>query len=322
MHMESNQMDELQILAYLKGEELSSSQTEVVEKWLQSEVNKTKARALYQTWELSALAAGKEPDKPKAWKTIKTRSGVQSNSKRIVELWPSIGIAAAFSAIALTCLFIFLKSDTKPVTVFQTKDIKLTAIAPDSSIIVLNKNASATYSEDDGSRIVNLDGEAYFDVKAKTDTPFIVQTFNTQVKVLGTKFCVKPLPDSSVQVLVTEGSVSVTNLRSGETYIVNPGEELFMNKVQRRISNGNDLYWVTETLKFENEPLSNVFDILSKEFDIIIELSNPKISDCRITATFKKQRLQTILTVIEKTHAIKFAKKSNAYVVKGKGCHE
>ena len=303
MHMESNQMDELQILAYLKGEELSSSQTEVVEKWLQSEVNKTKARALYQTWELSALAAGKEPDKPKAWKTIKTRSGVQSNSKRIVELWPSIGIAAAFSAIALTCLFIFLKSDTKPVTVFQTKDIKLTAIAPDSSIIVLNKNASATYSEDDGS-------------------PFIVQTFNTQVKVLGTKFCVKPLPDSSVQVLVTEGSVSVTNLRSGETYIVNPGEELFMNKVQRRISNGNDLYWVTETLKFENEPLSNVFDILSKEFDIIIELSNPKISDCRITATFKKQRLQTILTVIEKTHAIKFAKKSNAYVVKGKGCHE
>src|SRR3712207_8218705 len=60
----------------------------------------------------------------------------------------------------------------------------------DGTQVWLNKGAKLTYppSFDEKERTVSLVGEAYFNVKHSHDVPFIVESRNARVKVLGTEF--------------------------------------------------------------------------------------------------------------------------------------
>lgn len=323
--MENEKIDTLQLLAYLRGEKISSQEAETVENWLREKKNIEIAKTIYKTWELSALASSNSIDKEKAWNSIKSKLEIKSrDQKNNSVIWPTIRIAAGLLILSVIGLYLYYNNSIqqKPL-IFQSENAKLEIVTPDKSLVVLNKNTKVTYIENDETRIVNLIGEAYFDVEAKKDLPFVIRVSNYQLKVLGTKFLVKTLPDSTIQVVVTEGRVSVTDLNSGETLIVSSNQELFINKnVKLNESNENDLYWVTEILKFENEPLGNVLRILSEEFNVNIEVSNPAILNCRTSATFKKQSLETILDIINKTHSLKVSKNNNSYVITGEGCHD
>ena len=58
--------------------------------------------------------------------------------------------------------------------------------------------------------IVNVTGEAYFDVAHDADKPFIVQTEGMRIVVHGTKFNVDAFPGSeNTLVSLVEGSVSL-----------------------------------------------------------------------------------------------------------------
>ena len=68
-------------------------------------------------------------------------------------------------------------------------------VLPDSSEIWLNAGSTVTFPEvfANDKRLVTLDGEAYFTVKKDTTKPFVVETSQLSVKVLGTKFNVKEM---------------------------------------------------------------------------------------------------------------------------------
>ena len=63
-------------------------------------------------------------------------------------------------------------------------------VLPDSTRVWLNANSKLVYSTSfkEGIRQVELDGEAYFDVKHNGDNPFVVRTKSMNVTVLGTEF--------------------------------------------------------------------------------------------------------------------------------------
>lgn len=84
---------------------------------------------------------------------------------------------------------------------------------PDGTIVILNVASKVDISKDFGqkTRTVHLQGEAYFQVQANTEAPFIVQAANTQTKVLGTEFGVRAYPGDAVQVTVRSGKVAVNS---------------------------------------------------------------------------------------------------------------
>ena len=62
---------------------------------------------------------------------------------------------------------------------------------PDGSGVVLDSGARLRHARRFGAeRRVVLDGEAFFDVRA-AEAPFVVETFNAEVRVLGTRFGVR-----------------------------------------------------------------------------------------------------------------------------------
>ncbi|WP_437920530.1 FecR family protein [Sphingobacterium sp. LRF_L2] len=92
---------------------------------------------------------------------------------------------------------------------------------PDSSKVWLNANSSLAVEAGYGvnGRLVNLDGEAFFDVKPNAQQPFVVKTRHLKVKVLGTAFNVsayKGVPRT--QVAVEHGKVAVWDKEGGQLH--------------------------------------------------------------------------------------------------------
>ena len=88
----------------------------------------------------------------------------------------------------------------------------------DGTRVWLNAASSLTYPEifQDRERVVELTGEAFFEVKPDTALPFIVKTQGMRVKVLGTTFNVKAYPDElKLYTTLVEGKVEVLSGGTG-----------------------------------------------------------------------------------------------------------
>ncbi|MEZ4701381.1 MAG: FecR domain-containing protein [Rhodothermales bacterium] len=107
---------------------------------------------------------------------------------------------------------------TTPRTVEAVPGERLTATLPDGSTVELNSGSTLRYRPFFArtARLVTLDGEAFFQV-VSDGSPFIVQTHNARVQVLGTRFNVSTRPGLAApetRVAVEEGRVRVDALRA------------------------------------------------------------------------------------------------------------
>ena len=101
-------------------------------------------------------------------------------------------------------------SERNFITYTNTADDISAIMLGDSTKVWLGMNASMKCDVDcmDSDRVVELTGEAYFDVHRDTLHPFIVRTKNLDIRVLGTAFCVKSdTVAGKVSVVLERGSV-------------------------------------------------------------------------------------------------------------------
>lgn len=90
---------------------------------------------------------------------------------------------------------------------------------PDGTSGWLNNGSRLKYPVKfpDGSREVELIGEAYFDVAPQNKRPFIINTSGLDVKVLGTRLNVSVYPDDKVQAFtLEEGSIELIRRKGSE----------------------------------------------------------------------------------------------------------
>ena len=89
------------------------------------------------------------------------------------------------------------------------------ATLPDGSKVWLNASSKISYSLDFNvqERVIQLEGEAYFDVTTNPLKPFIVKASNIDIKAFGTMFNVKAYPEEN-QVITTlvEGKVTIEGI--------------------------------------------------------------------------------------------------------------
>ena len=96
---------------------------------------------------------------------------------------------------------------------------------PDGTKVWLNAASSIRFPTSFGNtRTVQITGELYFEVTHDKSKPFIVQTGETNIQVLGTKFNVNAYTDEpAVKTSLMEGKVAVT--RHAEHLTLQPGEQ-------------------------------------------------------------------------------------------------
>lgn len=104
---------------------------------------------------------------------------------------------------------------------------------PDGSKVWLNAASQLTYSIDNNQpeRIVDLQGEAYFEVARDKNKPFKVRSKGQVVEVLGTHFNISSYDDDpSVKTTLSEGAVKVTETTNNKTILLEPGQQSILNR--------------------------------------------------------------------------------------------
>lgn len=178
---------------------------------------------------------------------------------------------------------------------------------PDSSEVWLNAGTSIKYPRKfkKGKRLIQLDGEAYFSVKKDKSKPFIVETKQLHVKVLGTQFNIKAYSNEEKAITtLTSGKVEVSTLQK-DTRILTPNKQLVFHtntsKVEvTEISPSETDSWIKGELIFSNAPLKEIIQTLERHFNIpIIDHTETTFTQLYTIKFIESESLEEIMSVLQ-----------------------
>lgn len=192
---------------------------------------------------------------------------------------------------------------------------------PDGTKVILNAGTafSCPQSFRGEKRTVQLDGEAFFDVARNRSKPFVVQTGDADIEVLGTSFNVKAYgEDEFIAVTVESGKVKV-NMEDAMMQLL-PGEQLFFDKIgnevyRNRENTGKTKSWISGYLYFNKTPVQSVINELMRRYDCVIEFEGGKIPGEYLSGVHDNKTLEAVLNSIHYTTGIKYRKEENGKIV-------
>ncbi|WET71102.1 FecR family protein [Sphingobacterium sp.] len=197
-------------------------------------------------------------------------------------------------------------------TFLSPKGSALTVKLIDGTQVQLNSGASLTYPThfDDHTRTVSLDGEAYFDVTHDSSKPFIVQTKQTQIKVLGTQFNIaSDLSKTKILTTLIKGKVAVAAGHNQQ--ILSPGMQAQTNLHTKQIvvqeaDLKEVLAWRDGFFRFTEDNIETVLQKVGEWYDIKEVKVNSSSSD-KFTGMIKRtKKLSDLLRQLEKISNYKF----------------
>jgi hypothetical protein len=259
-------------------------------------------------------------------------------SKKIVQ---SLLVAASIIALIAIANSLFFKKQSSIIEPVIKEEVvaentlidfsgKQLVHLPDGSTVLLNDNSSLKYDQNSfnkQTREVTLFGEAFFDIKHNKEKPFIVHTGKVQTKVLGTAFNINAQNSSdNIEVTVARGKVQVGDTERIYGVII-PNQQIKVNKTtldykQNSVSAAVVTEWKSNYLILDDINMAEAVSLISQKYKVQILISNEKIKNCRITASFlNEEDLDHVLKVISSVLETEYRyNKSGSIVIDGKGC--
>lgn len=199
-------------------------------------------------------------------------------------------------------------------------------ILPDGSKVTLRQGSTLSYDRDFVVRDVVLSGEAFFSVTREEERPFSVTAGNGTVRVLGTKFNIKAMPESPVELFVEEGRVAFSPTMSkydakifsaGQAGELNPSEGA---EVERTASPGpNVTSWMSGRLVFDHTQLDHVIADIARHFSVAIS-ADTSLYGCELYADFTHATLDNVLETLSFSLNLQIDKSGDNYVISGEPC--
>ncbi|MGV9011795.1 MAG: FecR domain-containing protein [Flavobacteriales bacterium] len=314
-----------QIAAYVAGEADAALRTDI-ERWAAAHpANAKELQDLLRAWEWSLNASAlPEVDVEAAWQKVQARIAGKAADGRVLRLRPMRRSAPWLAAAAVVGgLFFAMRILFAPGTqAWSTADAVTHTVLKDSSRAVLSPYSEMTASIGN-ERSITLKGQAYFEVARDTTKPFTVRSGDVLVTVLGTGFEVSAYDTSgSIQVKVRHGHVRVETNDSELELLA--GDAASYDRATHRLSRvalPSSVVWGDRILQFEEASMTEVVQRLESIYDVRIDLGNPAIGTCRLTADFDNESIDRILGVIADTFGITVQKNSaDHYQLDGDGC--
>ncbi|WP_369013738.1 FecR family protein [Flavobacterium anhuiense] len=192
-------------------------------------------------------------------------------------------------------------------------------VLADGTKVFLNAVSSIKYPTqfNGDQRVVELEGEAYFEVAKDKSKPFIVKSDKQTIEVLGTHFNVHAYNnEAAVKTTLLEGSVAVSS--KNQKAILKPGQQSNISdnaKIAiREVDTEAAIAWKNGRFKFDNADLKSVMKQLERWYGIKVEYRGD-VSDVRFNGgTFRKKNLSEVLKVLELSN-IKFKVEGKTIIV-------
>jgi transmembrane sensor len=178
-------------------------------------------------------------------------------------------------------------------------------ILPDGTRVKLNAATTLRYPTvfATDKREVRVDGEAYFEVAKRKNQPFIVETKNQQVSVLGTHFNVNTYGNKSeMKTTLVEGKIRVKELTTGKDLVLLPGYQSCVMEgklVSRAVDVNQEMAWIHGRFNFDGKSLYEVMDELSRWYNVDVEYRGEMPDVEFFGGTYRTSKLSTLLNILK-----------------------
>lgn len=270
-------------------------------------------------------------DEDKSWKALQKHMHPHPLAR--LNKWQSKWVQTA-AVIIIAVLFTGIGYSISSLNERSGKDLivkvdngqKAQVELPDGSTVWLNAASCLSYSTDfnKSDRIVNLIGEACFEVARNPDKTFIVQTHDgLEIKALGTKFNVKSYPeDESTTSTLLEGKIQISNSFISE--ILKPNEQLVFKRQDRSFlrkevkEQETSISWMNNKLYFEEETLGSIANTLKRLYNVEVIFESARLKDIIYSGKIKNNKLENVLELITTVSPVAYTLQGDVVTFKEK----
>jgi transmembrane sensor len=356
-----NRISEEFIIRFLNGD-LSREEILELEKWMRSSsANQEMFEAYRRIW--LGTAAGVSTDKfdtHAAWERVGNRihngsrgsdiSIFQTRSTNLKKVLQMAAVFLIFVSVGAVASWIVFSSKKVSVSdqyceIIAPPGSKSQIALPDGSKAWINAGSKLSYRGDfnQKERVVNLEGEGFFNVTSNKAKPFIVNTAHLKVKAYGTVFNVKAYPeDQTVEATLVEGIVEIeagNRVRESENYRytlkpkqniiyhIDSGEteekaanspvkeagpvkkaEVAEKEVQVINNIKPELYtsWKDENWVIEGMPLDELAVLMGRRYNSRIDIRDEALKQYKFTGTIQNETLEQVLVILSLTTPLEY----------------
>lgn len=242
-------------------------------------------------------------DGKEIWKDIadKCWNGKKSHDGGIKKF--SIATIGWIAASAAALLIVWLMDFTPSYTIVKAPlEAKRFVQLPDSSKVWLNVAACIKYRKDFcENRVVELEGEGFFDVKKRNGSAFIVRVGEANIEVKGTEFNVKRISAVTTVTLFT-GSVEFSASAFNERFLMKPGAQIVYDEQSKEVRfeevDVKEYDWRTGGYRFVDKPLKALIDFVNRNYDVDIVLGERVNKEVLFTGTIRME--ESLMDILDK----------------------
>ena len=185
--------------------------------------------------------------------------------------------------------------------------MEYTLALADGTLVYLNAETSLRYPVvfREGERVVELEGEAYFEVAKDEMRPFIVRMNGSEIKVTGTSFNARAYGnEEEVVTTLVEGRVEVNGRK------IVPGEQVRCevntgNLTVKTVDVNRFIAWKEGYFVFRNERLEDVMKTLARWYGVEYHFLDEQSKNVRIGARFGRYDDMTpIIEMLRQTELV------------------
>ena len=288
-----------------------------------------------ELWVSSAVADDTQQyDVDQAFERFRKRTGLDQSGRQSYKWYRTWSVAAvAIVLLGLITVTAYwqgsrqIQSNFSDIVVEAPLGSKTKLTLPDGSTVWLNAGSKMIYSQGFGvsDRRLAFQGEGYFEVEKNDEMPFLVQTHDVNVTVVGTKFNFRNYPeDEEAVVELLEGKVALENpLKEEAVRYLSPNEKMVLHKATGKMDITSAkvkevTLWTENILLFDEDLLPDIVRELERSYHVQIEIENEDLKQTRFYGQFNQleQNIYDVLDMLSETGKLKYHEEGKVIYLK------
>lgn len=288
-----------------------------------------------ELWVSSAVADDTQQyDVDQAFERFRKRTGLNQSGRQSYKWYRTWSVAAvAIVLLGLITVTAYwqgsrqIQSNFSDIVVEAPLGSKTKLTLPDGSTVWLNAGSKMIYSQGFGvsDRRLAFQGEGYFEVEKNDEMPFLVQTHDVNVTVVGTKFNFRNYPeDEEAVVELLEGKVALENqLKEESVRYLSPNEKMVLHKATGEMDITSTkvkeaTLWTENILLFDEDLLPDIVRELERSYHVQIEIENEDLKQTRFYGQFNQleQNIYDVLDMLSETGKLKYHEEGKVIYLK------
>lgn len=288
-----------------------------------------------ELWVSSAVADDTQQyDVDQAFERFRKRTGLDQSGRQSYKWYRTWSVAAvAIVLLGLITVTAYwqgsrqIQSNFSDIVVEAPLGSKTKLTLPDGSTVWLNAGSKMVYSQGFGvsDRKLAFQGEGYFEVEKNDEMPFLVQTHDVNVTVVGTKFNFRNYPeDEEAVVELLEGKVALENqLKEEAVRYLSPNEKMVLHKATGEmditsVKVKEATLWTENILLFDEDLLPDIVRKLERSYHVQIEIENEDLKQARFYGQFNQleQNIYEVLDMLVETGRLEYQEKDKVIYLK------